>query len=181
MTVTVVDGSDRTAFTTFSKSAFLALGGDADVGMLPIQLTLSKEANAGVVAAAGVVAHDGSSSKASSSQEASSSAKKVESQDAEVPAATSAAPVKTTAAPAASTTPAPTTSYDSASAAAASKAAGPSHPSAFSSRSSPSLTRPSFLVNSFGCRRRRCVLVQGRRQGLRCVHSLTCARAAGVG
>ncbi|GAA5842484.1 hypothetical protein JCM9279_005399 [Rhodotorula babjevae] len=121
VTVTVVDGSDRTAFTTFSKSAYLALGGDADVGMLPIQLTLSKEANAGVVAAAGVVANNdssSSSSKASSAKEASSSAK-----DVEVPAATTAAPAKTTAAPAASTTPAPTTSYDSESAAAASKAA----------------------------------------------------------
>ncbi|KPV78609.1 uncharacterized protein RHOBADRAFT_51056 [Rhodotorula graminis WP1] len=125
VTVTVVDGSDRTAFSTFSKSAFLALGGDADVGMLPIQITLSKEANAGVVAAAGVVANgDSSSSKASSSKEkASSSAKQVESKDVEVPVATTAAPAKTTAAPAASTTPAPTTSYDSQSAAAASKAA----------------------------------------------------------
>ncbi|KAL7339609.1 hypothetical protein BJY59DRAFT_726754 [Rhodotorula toruloides] len=46
VTVTVVDGSDRTDFTTFSKAAYSALGGNLDTGMLPIVLSLSKDAAA---------------------------------------------------------------------------------------------------------------------------------------
>ncbi|BGP21891.1 hypothetical protein JCM10295v2_000768 [Rhodotorula toruloides] len=44
VTVTVVDGSDRTEFTTFSKAAYAALGGNLDTGMLPVVLSLSKGA-----------------------------------------------------------------------------------------------------------------------------------------
>lgn len=135
VTVTVVDGSDRDAFTTFSKSAYLALGGDADVGMLPIKLSLSKEANSAVLAAAAAVVDD---DKTSSTKDSSSSSKAVvaassSSEDAESSVAATSAPAKTTAAPVASTTVAPTSSFDSESAAAAAAASSKASAKAYQS------------------------------------------------
>ncbi|GAA5821269.1 hypothetical protein JCM3770_007390 [Rhodotorula araucariae] len=129
VTVTVVDASNRGDFTTFSKAAYLALGGDADVGMLPISLSLSEEAVAAVAADASASVAASASSAAShpaSSKLAgafsSADVKAALAASAASNAASTAAPVTTTAAPVSSHA-APTSTFDSASAAAASKAA----------------------------------------------------------
>ncbi|GAA5821045.1 hypothetical protein JCM3770_004350 [Rhodotorula araucariae] len=71
ITATVVGASDRDDYTTFSKAAFLALGGDLDTGMLAVELSLGD-------AAAAEAVHSASVSKASvastASHHASSSA-----------------------------------------------------------------------------------------------------------
>lgn len=66
VTVTVVDGSDRTDYTTFSKAAYSALGGNLDTGMLPVVLSLSKDAAAAAkkVAAVNVAASSATSAAA---------------------------------------------------------------------------------------------------------------------
>lgn len=66
VTVTVVDGSDRTDFTTFSKAAYSALGGNLDTGMLPVVLSLSKDAAAAAAKKVAAVNVDAAASSATS-------------------------------------------------------------------------------------------------------------------
>ncbi|BGP29098.1 hypothetical protein JCM10296v2_000836 [Rhodotorula toruloides] len=113
VTVTVVDGSDRTDFTTFSKAAYSALGGNLDTGMLPIVLSLSKDAAAAAKKVAAVnVASSATSVVAASAQPDKTSAP-------EVPASTVAQQQKSSD----KVTQAPTSTVDAAASSAAAKKA----------------------------------------------------------
>ncbi|TNY17728.1 hypothetical protein DMC30DRAFT_419512 [Rhodotorula diobovata] len=79
ITASVIGASNRDDYTTFSRGAYLALGGDLDVGMLDIEFSLGDETAAEVVQSA-------SASKASVSSVSSSSSSKAA-------ASSSAAPV----------------------------------------------------------------------------------------
>ncbi|BGP42396.1 hypothetical protein JCM10450v2_006490 [Rhodotorula kratochvilovae] len=138
ITATVIGASDRDDFTTFSKAAYVALGGDLDTGMLAIQFSLGDETAAEVVQSASVSkASVSSASKAASSVAAPSSSSVAESSSSQeekvatpasaaakvVAAATSAAPT-TTQAPTTTARPTTTTSaWDSESYASSSSAA----------------------------------------------------------
>lgn len=114
VSVVVIDGSDRSSYATFSKTAYLALGGDLDTGMLPITLTLSEAAADAAVAgvsasapgsaSAAIAAVSSTTDKATSARSATSAVSSATSTVASsTKAATTAAPT-TTAAPATTTT-----------------------------------------------------------------------------
>ncbi|GAA5836300.1 hypothetical protein JCM9279_000348 [Rhodotorula babjevae] len=132
ITASVIGASNRDDYTTFSKAAYLALGGDLDVGMLDIEFSLGDETAAEVVqsasaskasvssnsaasSAAAPAPVDSSSSSSASSSPAAEAAANVEQQDepsssaaspvARVPASTSSAQPTTTAAPTTSARP----------------------------------------------------------------------------
>ncbi|GAA5953348.1 hypothetical protein JCM8115_000502 [Rhodotorula mucilaginosa] len=108
VSVVVVDGSDRSEYATFSKAAYLALGGNLDTGMLPITLSLSPAAAKAVVADASSASSlsSASSAKSATSVVVASSASSVRSSTSSVSsAAATAAPTTTKA----TTTAAPTT------------------------------------------------------------------------
>ncbi|BGO96876.1 hypothetical protein NBRC10513v2_000817 [Rhodotorula toruloides] len=112
VTVTVVDGSDRTDFTTFSKAAYSALGGNLDTGMLPIVLSLSKDAAAAAKKVAAVnVASSATSVVAAATPEKTSAP--------EVPASTVAQQQKSSE----KVTQAPTSTVDAAASSVAAKKA----------------------------------------------------------
>ncbi|KPV74110.1 uncharacterized protein RHOBADRAFT_54669 [Rhodotorula graminis WP1] len=127
ITASVIGASNRDDYTTFSKAAYLALGGDLDVGMLDIEFSLGDETAAEVVQSASaskasVSSHNVASSSAapapvdsSSSSSSASSSPAAEAADnveqdkpssssaaspaARVPASTTSAQPTTTAAP----------------------------------------------------------------------------------
>ncbi|GAA5871812.1 hypothetical protein JCM3774_000306 [Rhodotorula dairenensis] len=114
VSVVVVDGSDRSSYATFSKTAYLALGGDLDAGMLPITLTLSQAAAEAAVAeaaasapgsaSAAVAAASVTTEKATSAASTTSAVSSATSTVASTTKAATTSTPPTTAAPATTTT-----------------------------------------------------------------------------
>ncbi|GAA5880280.1 hypothetical protein JCM3774_002478 [Rhodotorula dairenensis] len=71
ITATVIGASDRTAYTTFSRAAYQALGGDLDSGELPIRFQL---VDGKAPASASVTASDGAALKSIAATAAQASA-----------------------------------------------------------------------------------------------------------